>query len=70
MFRNLATFSFDTFSDTAISKAGWYVVSNQAVHSLAGNDTLKGFVVPERLAGFCSGRGRTPSSPAASRMSV
>lgn len=42
MFRNLATFTFNGFSNTAISKGGWYVISNQTVNALAGNDKIKG----------------------------
>jgi hypothetical protein len=42
MFRSLATFTFNDFSNTAISKGGWYVVSNQTVNALAGNDKITG----------------------------
>ncbi len=42
MFRNPETFSFDNFTDAAISKAGWHIISNQTVHALAGNDEITG----------------------------
>lgn len=40
------------FSNTAISKGGWYVILNETVNALAGNDPVKGFVVTGRLARF------------------
>ena len=42
MFRNPETFSFVNFTDTAISKAGRQVISNQTFLALAGNDAIIG----------------------------
>ncbi len=42
MFRNLASFTFNSSSNTAISKGGWYIISNQTVNALAGNDKITG----------------------------
>jgi len=52
VFRTLATLILIDFSNTAILKCVWYVILNKNVNALAGNITVKGFVVPGRLARF------------------
>ncbi|MEB3353580.1 MAG: hypothetical protein VKM34_05020 [Cyanobacteriota bacterium] len=42
MFRNPATFSFTDLSNPAISKGGWFAISNQTLNALAGNDRITG----------------------------
>jgi hypothetical protein len=42
MINDLAMFSFDDFSNKAISRHGWYVREGERVKALVGNDTIIG----------------------------